>query len=139
MLIELSHALCPNQLVKAWIARQLESWLRVPLRRSLGRDRVPDFPWVALALAGSVLATAVVTGVFAHEISPVVAGRGSFGWPALRAGRWWTLGTSFVLTRDWFMATTMPVCLFLAVALYERRAGTCGRSGPPPPGTSQEA
>jgi hypothetical protein len=123
VLIELSHALCPNQIVKAWIARQLESWLRVPLRRSLGRDRVPDFPWVALALAGSVLATAVATGVFAHEISPVVAGRGSFGWPALRAGRWWTLGTSFVLTRDWFMATTMPVCLFLAVALYERRAG----------------
>jgi dienelactone hydrolase len=123
VLIELSHALCPNQTVKAWIARQFESWLRVPLRRSLGRDRVPDFPWVALALAGSVLATAVATGVFVHEISPVVAGRGSFGWPALRAGHWWTLGTSFLLTRDWFMATTMPVCLFLAISLYERRAG----------------
>jgi hypothetical protein len=123
VLIELSHALCPNQTVKVWIARQLESWLRVPLRRSLGRDRVPDFPWVALALAGSVLATAVATGVFVHEISPVVAGRGSFGWPALRAGHWWTLGTSFLLTRDWFMATMMPVCPFLAISLYERRAG----------------
>jgi len=123
MLIELSHAVCPNHLVKAWIARQLENWVRAPLRRSLGRDRAPGFPWVALALAGSVLATAVATGVFAHEISPVVAGRGSFGWPALRAGRWWTLGTSFLLTRDWFMATTMPACLFLAISLYERRAG----------------
>jgi hypothetical protein len=67
--------------------------------------------------------TAVATGVFVHELSPVLAGRGSFGWPALRAGRWWTLGTSFVLTRNWLMAATMPVCLFLALALYERRAG----------------
>jgi len=109
--------------VKAGIARQVDVWLRAPLRRSLGRDREPDFPWVALALAGSVLVTAVATGVFVHELSPVVAGRGSFGWPALRAGRWWTLGTSFVLTRNWFMAATMPVCLFVAIGLYERRAG----------------
>jgi hypothetical protein len=78
---------------------------------------------VALALAASVLVTAVATGIFVHELSPIVAGRGSFGWPALRAGRWWTLGTSFVLTRNWFMAATMPVCLFLAISLYERRAG----------------
>ena len=110
-------------MVKAGITRHFDSWLRAPIRRSLGRDREPDFPWVAVALAGSVLVTAVATGVFAHELSPVVAGRGSFGWPALRAGRWWTLGTSFVLTRNWFMAATMPVCLFLAVSLYERRAG----------------
>jgi hypothetical protein len=123
VLIKLSRALWLNHAVKAWIARQLESWLRAPLRGSLGRDRAPDFPWVALVLAGSVLATAVVTGVFVHELSPLVAGRGSFGWPALRAGRWWTLGTSFLLTRNWFMATTMPVCLFLAISLYERRAG----------------
>ena len=109
--------------MRAWIAGRVDTWLRAPLRRSLGRDRQPDFPWVALALAGSVLVTALATGVFVHELSAVVAGRGSFGWPALRAGRWWTLGTSFVLTRNWFMAATMPVCLFLAVALYERRAG----------------
>ncbi|HMF03245.1 MAG TPA: hypothetical protein VKH17_00410 [Acidimicrobiia bacterium] len=109
--------------MKAGIARQVDTWLCAPLRRSLGRDREPDFPWVALALAGSVLVTAVVTGAFVHELSPVLAGRGSFGWPALRAGRWWTLGTSFVLTRNWFMAATMPVCLFVAIGLYERRAG----------------
>ena len=109
--------------MKAGIARQVDTWLRAPLRRSLGRDREPHFPWVALTLAVLVLVTAVATGVFVHELSPVVAGRGSFGWPALRAGRWWTLGTSFVLTRNWFMAATMPVCLFLAISLYERRAG----------------
>ena len=74
--------------MRAWITRQIEAWLRAPLRRSLGRDREPEFPWVALALAGAVLLTAVATGVFVHELSPVVAGRGSFGWPALRAGRW---------------------------------------------------
>ena len=39
------------------------------------------------------------------------------------AGRWWTLGTSFLLTRDCFMATTMPLCLLLGLAPYERRAG----------------
>ncbi|HEY3096561.1 MAG TPA: hypothetical protein VGK05_06955 [Acidimicrobiia bacterium] len=104
-------------------SRQLDGWIRAPLRTSLGRDRTPDLPWVAVALASSVLATAIATGVFAHELNPALAGRGSFGWPALRAGRWWTLGTSFVLTRDWFMAATMPVCLFAAISLYERRAG----------------
>ena len=109
--------------MKAGIAPQFDAWVRAPLRRSLDRDREADFPWMALVLGGSVLVTAVATGVLVHELSPVVAGRGSFGWPALRAGRWWTLGTSFVLTRNWFMAATMPVCLFLAVGLYERRAG----------------
>ena len=49
--------------------------------------------------------------------------RWSTGWPALRDGRWWTLATSFVLTRDWFMAATMPICLGGVLALYERRAG----------------
>jgi hypothetical protein len=113
----------PNRTVGQLASRQLDSWIRAPLRASLGRDREPDFPWVAVALASSVLATAIATGVFAHELAPALAGRGSFGWPALHAGRWWTLGTSFVLTRDWFMAASMPVCLFLAISLYERRAG----------------
>src|SRR5262245_66601449 len=96
-LIELSHALCPNHVVKAGIARQVDIWLRAPLRRSLGRDRAPDFPWVALALAGSVLVTAVATGVFVHELSPVVAGRGSFGWTALRVRGMWAVGAWIVL------------------------------------------
>ncbi len=82
----------------------------------------PELPWVAVLLAGSVLVTALVTGVFAHELSARLTGWGSFGFPSMRAGRWWTVLTSMVLTRDWFMASTMPICILLAVGAYERRA-----------------
>jgi phosphatidylglycerol lysyltransferase len=93
------------------------------LRESLDGRREPEIPWVAATLAISVLVTAVVTGVFAYDISPQLAARGSFGLPALEAHRWWTVGASFFLTRDWFMASTMPICLFISIGLYERRAG----------------
>ena len=98
-------------------------YFRRLLRESLDGHREPEIPWVAAALAISVLVTAVATGVFAHEISRRLAARGSFGLPALEAGRWWTVGTSFFLARDWFMASTMPIFLFISIALYERRAG----------------
>jgi len=97
--------------------------LRLSVRDALTRDAAVGFPWVATILAVSVLATSVLAGSFAHEVSPRVGAALGTGWPSLRDGRWWTLGTSFVLTRDWFMATTMPVCVFVAVWLYERRAG----------------
>ncbi len=93
------------------------------LRESLDGHREPELPWVAATLAISVLFTAIVTGVFAHQIAAPLAARGSFGLPSLEAHRWWTVGTSFLFTRDWFMASTMPICLFVSIALYERRAG----------------
>ena len=97
--------------------------VRRPLRASLGRDRAPPVPWVAVALSGSIVVTALVTGAYGREIPAELGLRWSTGWPALVAGRWWTLGTSFVLTRDRFMAATMPICLAVSLGLYERRAG----------------
>ena len=101
--------------------RILDVWS--PVRESLGRDRPAVFPWVALALALSVAATAVVTGAYFHEVPARLGTWAGVGWPTLRGGRWWTLGTSFLLTRDWFMASTMPICLFVGLCAYERRAG----------------
>jgi phosphatidylglycerol lysyltransferase len=94
-----------------------------PVRASLGRDRAPVFPWAAIGLAGAVVTTAVVTGAYTHEVPAHLGAWAGTGWPTLLAGRWWTLGTSFLLTRDWFMATTMPLCLLVGLAPYERRAG----------------
>jgi enterochelin esterase-like enzyme len=70
-----------------------------------------------------VLATSVVTGSLWHELPARFAGRGSFGWPALEAGRWWTLASSLLLTRNAFMAITMAVAVAAGLGLYERRAG----------------
>ncbi|HEX2738071.1 MAG TPA: hypothetical protein VHP57_08045, partial [Acidimicrobiia bacterium] len=95
--------------------------IRQVFRASCPSD--PVVPWVAIGLAAAILATAFSTGAILHELPLRIAGPGSFGWPSLRAGRWWTVFTSFALTRNWFMAMTMPVALFVAVALYERRAG----------------
>ena len=101
--------------------RLVDVW--TPVRDSLGRDRPPVFPWVAIALAASVVTTALATGAYLHEVPMRLGAWAGVGWPTLRDGRWWTLGTSFVLTRDWFMASTMPICLFLGLSWYERRAG----------------
>jgi len=97
--------------------------VRRPLRASLGRDRAPDFPWVSTVVALSIVGVGIYTGAYWHEIPATLAHRWSTGWPALQGGRWWTLGTSFVLSRDFFMATTMPICLAVPLAWYERRAG----------------
>jgi hypothetical protein len=94
-----------------------------PVRTSLGRDHPPVFPWVAVGLAGGVVVTALLTGAYTHEVPIRLGEWAGTGWPTLLAGRWWTLGTSFLLTRDWFMATTMPLCLLLGLVPYERRAG----------------
>lgn len=104
-------------------AEQRVASVWAPVRESLGRDRVPVFPWVALGLAGAVAATAVVTGAYVHEVPARLGAWAGVGWPTLLRGRWWTLGTSFLMTRDWFMASTMPICLFLGLSFYERRAG----------------
>jgi phosphatidylglycerol lysyltransferase len=97
--------------------------VRRPLRASLEREQGPAVPWVAILLAASVAATGLVTGAYWHEIPQSLGHRLSTGWPALEDGKWWTLASSFVLTRDWFMVTTMPVCLVVVLGLYERRAG----------------
>jgi phosphatidylglycerol lysyltransferase len=52
-----------------------------------------------------------------------VAAWGSFGWPPLAAGRWWTLFSSLLLTRDPFMALTMPAAVAASLGAYERQAG----------------
>ena len=112
--------------LRARPARSPAGHLRVwwqPVHDALGRDRPVEFPWVAAGLAAAVLAVSVVVGAFAREIPASLGNALGVGWPTLRDGRWWTLATSFALTRDWFMAATMPVCLFAGVALYERRAG----------------
>lgn len=101
----------------------MPSWLTDGLRDSLGRDHPVVAPWVACGLAGSVVVTAIVTGTFAHALPDRVGNAGGFGWPAMTAGRWWTVVTSFLLTRNWFMAITMPPALLLALGTYERRAG----------------
>ncbi|HZP29512.1 MAG TPA: hypothetical protein VFC99_11210 [Acidimicrobiia bacterium] len=97
--------------------------VRRPLRASLARGSGPAVPWVAIALAASVAVTGLVTGAYWHEIPRSLGHRFSTGWPALEDGRWWSLASSFVLTRDWFMVTSMPVCLVVVLGLYERRAG----------------
>ncbi|HEY3240589.1 MAG TPA: hypothetical protein VGL92_13545, partial [Acidimicrobiia bacterium] len=80
-------------------------------------------PWIAASLAVAILATAGLTGSLWHQIPLRTAGWGSFGWPALVAGRWWTLASSLVLTRDPFMALTMAVAVAGALGVYERQAG----------------
>jgi len=81
------------------------------------------FPWLALGLAGLVLATGVLTGSLWHGLPARYAGGESFGWPALQAGRWWTLATSLVLTRDTFMALSMALAVAAGLGVYERLAG----------------
>ena len=97
--------------------------VRRPLRASLEHENGPKVPWVAILLAASVAITGLVTGAFWHEIPQSLGARFSTGWPAIEDGRWWTLASSFVLTRDWFMVSTMPICLVVVLGLYERRAG----------------
>jgi hypothetical protein len=97
--------------------------VRRPLRASLRASPYSPVPWVAITLSASILVTGVVTGAFLHEIPHSLGHRLSTGWPAIEDGRWWTLASSFVLTRDWFMASTMPICLVVVLTLYERRAG----------------
>jgi hypothetical protein len=80
-------------------------------------------PWLAVGLAGLVLAAGVVTGSLWHELPARFAGGGSFGWPALQAGRWWTLASSLLLTRNTFMALSMAAAVAAGLGLYERRAG----------------
>src|SRR5438270_8031964 len=89
----------------------------------VGRPRRAPWPWLALMLGGLVLGASVVTGSLWRELPLRFAGRGSFGWPALEAGRWWTLASSLVLTRDAFMALTMAAAVAAGLGVYERRAG----------------
>jgi hypothetical protein len=80
-------------------------------------------PWLAFGLAGAVLSASVATGSLWQALPARLAGRGSFGWPALEAGRWWTLASSLLLTRDTFMALTMAVAVAAGLGVYERRVG----------------
>lgn len=104
----------------AAVRSRLEPWVR-PFRESRPAD--PAFPWVAVGLALAVVLTGIVTGAYVGQIGDRLGSQLGFGWPSLVAHRWWTLGTSFVLSRNWFMAATMPLALLLAVIPYERRAG----------------
>jgi hypothetical protein len=83
----------------------------------------PPRPWIAISLAAAILAVAALTGSLWGELPLRAAGWGSFGWPALVAGRWGTLVSSLVLTRDPFMALTMAAAVAGALGVYERQAG----------------
>jgi hypothetical protein len=80
-------------------------------------------PWVAVSLAGGILAVSVLTGSLWRPLPGWVKSWGAFGWPCLVNGRWWTLFSSLLLTRDPFMAVTMAAAVGAAVGVYERRAG----------------
>ena len=80
-------------------------------------------PWIAVLLGAAILAVAALTGSLWGELPVGVASWGSFGWPALTAGRWGTLVSSLVLTRDPFMALTMAAAVAGALGVYERRSG----------------
>jgi hypothetical protein len=80
-------------------------------------------PWGAVVLGAAILVVAALTGSLWGELPAGVASWGSFGWPALTAGRWGTLASSLVLTRDPFMALTMAAAVTAALGVYERRSG----------------
>jgi hypothetical protein len=87
-----------------------------------GPSRPPRL-WISFSLAAAILAVAALTGSLWGELPLRVAGWGSFGWPALAAGRWGTLVSSLVLTRDPFMALTMAAAVAGALGVYERQSG----------------
>lgn len=80
-------------------------------------------PWVALSLAGAIITVAVLTGSLWRPLPGGLKSWGAFGWPSVVSGRWWTLFTSLLLTRDPFMAITMAAAVGAALGVYERRAG----------------
>ena len=73
------------------------------------RDRCVHLPLVTGIAIAAVLVTALRYGVFTHELSLDVAFRYGFSVRALSMGHWSTLATSQFLTRDVFMAVSIPV------------------------------
>lgn len=97
------------------------------------------WPWFTLAIASAVAVTAVRTGVLSHQLSYTTALRGGFSARALQQGRWGTVFTSQLLTRDIFMASSICLSLLVMLGAYELLAGTrraavvalvCGTAGP---------
>jgi enterochelin esterase-like enzyme len=73
---------------------------------------------------GAVVATAVQQNVFRTELGLEPTYLWGFSGSGLLAGHWSTLLTSQFLTRDVFMALSIPVSLAVMLGVYEILAGT---------------
>jgi len=92
-------------------------------RRSFAAARQMRPPIVTAGLMAAVLAVAFHYGVFGHELSLDVAVRYGLSGRGLQNGDWRALGTSQLLSRDGFMATSIAISLLLMLGAYEAVAG----------------
>ena len=67
------------------------------------------------------LATMLARWALDHNPSPAEVAELGYGWPALEAGRWWTLVTGAVVSPS-LAISFIPSYTFLAVALLEHKA-----------------
>lgn len=81
-------------------------------------------PVLTFALIAAVVATAVHLRVFAHELDLQPTYQWGFSGSGLLAGSWSTLVSSQFLTRDVFMAVSIPVSLAVMLGAYETLRGT---------------
>jgi enterochelin esterase-like enzyme len=96
-------------------------WARVCTFRPMARFRHP--PIVTAALIGAVAAVAFRLGVMTHGLPLRVAYARGFSGRAVISGRWTTVPTSQLLTRDTFMAVSIVLSLAIMLGLYEAAAG----------------
>jgi hypothetical protein len=92
-------------------------------RRWVATTRRLRPPIVTAGLMAAVVAVAFHYGVFGHELPLDVAVRYGFSGRGLQNGGWRALGTSQLLTRDGFMATSIAVSLLVMLGAYEAVAG----------------
>jgi hypothetical protein len=88
------------------------------------RQRATHLPLVTAAAVAAVLLTAIRYGVFTHELALETAFEYGFSGRELSMGRWSTLLTSQLLSRDAFMAVSIVLSLILMLGLYEAVAGS---------------
>ncbi len=81
-------------------------------------------PVVTVALMAAVIASAVHFHVFTHELDLEPTYQWGFSGSGLLAGGWMTIVSSQFLTRDVFMAISIPASLALMLGSYEALRGT---------------
>jgi enterochelin esterase-like enzyme len=88
------------------------------------RSHVRFLPAVTVAIVVAVIATAVRTDVFHHELPLLVSFHDGFsGRVFWSAHRWSSVSTSALLSRDGFMAVSVVASIAIALGLYEAIAG----------------
>jgi len=100
-----------------------------PSRAWLGRARAIAGgslhpPIATAALIAAVVASAVHFHVFQHELDLEPTYQWGFSGSGLLAGGWTTLASSQFLTRDVFMAVSIPMSLVVMLGSYEALRGT---------------